>query len=295
MAIPVGELSSSPLGSALLGGGLAGCVGKTATAPLQRLTVISQTRSLLKPSAHTCTVVEKTVVDGVRQIIRREGMVALWKGNACTCLHRFPFAGVNFAVFEYCKGRVGNSTFGRFFSGGAGGLAAVVACYPLDLVRTRIMTQMCAHEGYTSILDCVRRTAQCEGVMGLYKGMGTTLMLTVPALSISFGVYGMIKDAFVSLDYSDKSPIATIFAGGTGGVAGAAATFPMDVLRRRLQVMGMNSAIPQRSLRQEAAHLMKAEGLQGFWSGFKPEMIRAFPMVAITFLAYECFRPLPSQ
>lgn len=273
-------------------------MGRTATAPLQRLTVIAQTATLFKPAVGghigARRLVDKAILDGAKYIVRSEGLVALWKGNACTCLQRFPFAGVNFAVFEYCKRLCGNGRSSAWLSGAAGGCAAVVACYPLEIVRIRLMTQFGkGDQRYAGSLDCAKKIFRKEGLGGLYRGIGVSLTLTIPAISIAFGVYSTSKELLEDLGYSDQSAIATICAGGIGGVAGSFATFPLDVLRRRIQVMGACPTIPRRKLMQEARHVFTTEGVRGFWRGLKPEMIRAFPLVGITFLVYESLNPVP--
>merc|ERR1719472_593550 len=108
--------------------------------------------------------------------------------------------------------------------------------------------------------------------------MSTTLVQTVRAFSVTFGVYGFVKEQFAARGYSEKSAAATICAGGTGGVLGAATTFPLDVIRRRQQVMGGEDV--RRSLAEEARHILRTEGPAGLFRGFRPDMLRTFPAIA---------------
>lgn len=39
----------------------------------------------------------------VRTIIKQEGFHALWRGNTATMLRVFPYAGIQFMTFDYCK------------------------------------------------------------------------------------------------------------------------------------------------------------------------------------------------
>lgn len=289
-----GDGGKDPLGlssmQAVLGGGLAGCLGKTATAPLTLLTVLAQTSSLRQQGAtgSRATLAEGGMYGCIRYIVTREGVLALWKGNTLTCLHRFPFAAINFSVFEHCKSTraMGNSWHGRCLAGAIAGCAAVVSCYPLDLLRTRAM----AADGRSCVAKAAAATLRREGLLGMYRGLGPSLLLTVPSISASFGTYDALKARLATLGVPHTSPLAMLLAGGCSGVAGSALTFPIDVVRRRLQVMGPGSGIPTRTLAQEAAAIMQTEGPRGFWRGFGPDVVKTFPMVAITFLGFELFK-----
>ncbi|CAK0875553.1 unnamed protein product [Prorocentrum cordatum] len=147
-----------------------------------------------------------------------------------------------------------------------------------------------AAEGRSSVARAIAATLRREGLPGLYRGLGPSLLLTVPSISASFGTYDALKTRLAALGIPHTSPLAMLLAGGCSGVAGSALTFPIDVVRRRMQVVGTTSGAPARTLVQEAAAIMQAEGPRGFWRGFGPEMVKTFPMVAITFLGFEFFK-----
>jgi len=235
------EVATSPVGSALLSGGLAGCIAKTLVAPLSRLTVLAQTSSLLasKPPGHVVVLdrrifVEKGIAHGVKHIIHREGVLALWRGNGVTCMHRFWFTGIKFAVVEYCQDQrvLGSSARNRCVAGGVASCLAVLICYPLDLVRTRIMAG-CPGGAVRSLANVLQK----EGVRGAYRGAGAAVLVTSPPVAVSFGSYGPLKDCLERHAFPSNSFTATAMAGGVSGVAGSALVFPIDVLRRRLQLL----------------------------------------------------------
>lgn len=295
------ETTMSPFGRALFGGGVAGCVAKTATAPLARLTVLAQTSSLLT-EASSSTVhggssrrvfMDCGVLTGIGQIVRREGILGLWKGNTCVCLHRFLFTGMNFAMFEYCSSPLGlgDSTFGRLLSGALATSIATTVCYPLDLVRVRLMIAMENNIQRRGILRTLKTINSKEGFKGLFRGLGPSLLAHVPPTAISFCAYEPMKKYLISFGLSERCNVATIFAGGSAGLLGSVIMFPIDLVRRRVQAMEPDTSMVRRSFLQEFVHVYKNEGVRGFCRGLTPEMMRVFPYVAILFFGYESMRP----
>jgi len=58
-------------------------------------------------------------------------------------------------------------------------------CYPLDLIRTRLMTDH--NRSYRGITDVFRKIIATDGALGLYSGLSATLMVAVPSFAISYG------------------------------------------------------------------------------------------------------------
>jgi len=276
----------------LLCGGVAGCISKTATAPLSRLTVLAQTSTLLSrsagqgPARNLDLLSSGSVRSGLLQIVKHEGFRALWKGNLCTCLHRFPYTGVNFAVFQWFTARFPltcrRSPWGPYVPGAVSGCIAVTACYPLEILRTRLMTQP-GHQ--LKLHQCMMSILREGGFLGMYAGLRLSLAVAVPAISISFGVFSLLKENLATYGVDQKSLVGTSIAGGTSGVIAAAMVYPLDTLRRRRQL-----SVQQHSWIHEARHIYKHEGHAGFWRGMRPEVLKAFPTVSIFFVAYEVFQ-----
>merc|ERR1719203_1125674 len=266
------------------------------TAPLSRLTVLAQTSSLLVTSTAThgagvggaATFATGGIRLGMQQIIVQEGLGALWKGHASTCLHRFPYSAVNFCIVDVCWKKfpeLSNMSF-KLLPGALGRAVAVTACYPLEVVRPRHMTQRGKSDSIVAALWHLRRSG-----IGMYQGLGTALVATVPSHALCFSTYKYLSDRIARGPDGLKGAFtSSCLVGGVSGLVGTVTTFPLDMLRRRMQVKGMDHTLPQRTCMAEAIHVWRVEGMRGFYRGMTPELLKAFPSVAITFGLYECLR-----
>lgn len=73
-----------------------------------------------------------------------------------------------------------------------------------------------------------------------------------------------------------------ILSGGCAGIAAWLPCYPQDVIKSVIQSNESKLTIPQAT-----SKIYKTSGFKGFFKGFTPTMIRAFPANAATFLGYE--------
>lgn len=252
-------------------GGMAGGVAKTITAPLSRLTILYQVHSMVTTKEHR-PYYSMTFTGGLRKIVERGGYLSLWKGNGTSVLHRFPFSAINFYVYENMTRllvqrrnrralesdmdiEIEPTKVTRFLSGAVAGSVACVACYPLDLVRTRLTTELPGREHYKGISDALQKIVQAEGLGGLYSGIGPTLFVAVPNFAISYTVYGSLKeyvlddDLFYNLRKIDAESgeeslglQLTLLCGAASGTLATLVTYPFDTVRRRMQIQNLHVA-----------------------------------------------------
>ena len=189
----------------------------------------------------------------------------------------------------------------KFMAGAIAGTVAVTACYPLDLVRTRLTTQFEGHEHYKGIRDAFKQIYRQEGPLGFYSGIGPTMLVAVPNFAISYSVYGTLKeytlddDLFYNLrkiDADSGEPRAgfllTVFCGACSGCLATLITFPMDTIRRRMQIQNLHIDPEHRmSSGEQLMRLIRKEGLNSLYRGLKPEMLKVIPMVGTMFTVYE--------
>lgn len=67
-----------------------------------------------------------------------------------------------------------------------------------------------------------------------------------------------------------------------------AVTYPLDVIRRRMQMKGtMSKRFPYLSTTHALVTIYHSEGVAGFYKGMLPNLLKVAPSVAIAFVSYE--------
>ncbi|KAI5682593.1 hypothetical protein M9H77_03821 [Catharanthus roseus] len=290
----------------LLAGGVAGAFSKTCTAPLARLTILFQVQGM---HSDVAVLSKPSIWREALRIVNEEGFRAFWKGNLVTIAHRLPYSSVNFYAYERYKsllksipgldshsGKAGSDVFVHFTGGGLAGITAASATYPLDLVRTRLAAQRNTIY-YRGIWHALSTICRDEGVFGLYKGLGATLLGVGPSIAISFSVYESLRSVWHSQRPEDSTIIVSLACGSLSGIASSTATFPLDLVRRRMQLEGAagRARVYNTGLFGTFGQIMRNEGFRGLYRGIMPEYYKVVPSVGIVFMTYETLKKLLSH
>ncbi|KAL5555833.1 hypothetical protein UlMin_038069 [Ulmus minor] len=136
--------------------------------------------------------------DAVRLIASKEGFKGLYAGYGSFLLRDLPFDAIQFCIYEQL--RIGykaaakrdlndpeNAIIGAF----AGVLTGAITT-PLDVIKTRLMTQGSGNQ-YKGIIDCVQTIVREEGPPALLKGIGPRVLWIGIGGSIFFGVLESTK------------------------------------------------------------------------------------------------------
>ncbi|GER54391.1 mitochondrial substrate carrier family protein [Striga asiatica] len=290
----------------LLAGGIAGAFSKTCTAPLARLTILFQIQGM---HSDVASMSKPSIWREAVRIVNEEGFRAFWKGNLVTIAHRLPYSAVNFYSYEQYKrilrsipgldGRERNPSadiFVHFVGGGLAGITAASATYPLDLVRTRLAAQRNAIY-YQGIRHALHTICRDEGFLGLYKGLGATLLGVGPSIAISFSVYESLRSSWHSQRPNDSTVLVSLACGSLSGIASSTATFPLDLVRRRMQLEGAGgrARVYNTGLFGAFRYIIQTEGFRGLYRGIMPEYYKVVPSVGIVFMTYETLKKLLSR
>ena len=252
----------------------AGCVGGGAGIvvgyPLDTVKVHMQTQDYKNPKY-------KGSWHCFRTLLANESVVGLYRGISS------PMAGVAvvnaivFGVYGEIQKHIPNphSLPSHFVAGALAGIAQSPICSPMELAKTRMQLQV-SNNPVSGPIQCLRDIYKRKGYRGLFKGLGMTLLRDAP----SFGTYFLTYEALTRS--SGSTPISTpymLLAGGMAGSTSWVVSYPVDVIKSRIQADSHRYAGMLDCLRQS----VRAEGYSCLYRGLNSTIIRAFPTNAVTF------------
>jgi len=232
-------------------------------------------------------------LDCATKIVKNEGIGGLFRGVQSPLLGQAAMNSTLFFANGQAKKLVEKKpgeplSYGDLFiSGCITGFAVAFVEGPVDLVKSQLQVNFKEYNGF---LDCARKVAGTYGIRGIYQGLGATLIRNIPANAAYFGVYEATKRLSLAKNESiNKVPGYKLFiAGGMGGIAYWIAIYPIDVIKTVLQTDSLNKATRKyKGVLDVAQHIHRTQGMNGFFRGFAPCMIRAFPANASCFYFYE--------
>ncbi|KAK8959223.1 hypothetical protein KSP40_PGU020554 [Platanthera guangdongensis] len=116
------------------------------------------------------------------KILEKDGILGLYAGYSATLLRNLPTGILSYSSFEYLKGfvlsRTGRGYLEPVQSVCCGALAGAISASlttPLDVVKTRLMTQA-RGEASKKMSETVRQILMEEGWTGLYRGIGPRVL-----------------------------------------------------------------------------------------------------------------------
>ncbi|KAG5942499.1 hypothetical protein E4U53_007239 [Claviceps sorghi] len=186
----------------------------------------------------------------------------------------------------------------HMMAGGIGGMTAATLTAPLDVLKTRLQSDIyqaqlraarlakgqaltglnparAALYHLTDTLEILGTVYRTEGSRALFKGLGPNLIGIIPARSINFFVYGNGKRVISEYwNHGQEAPWVHLLAGVAAGVATSTATNPIWMVKTRLQldknVSERSGGTMQRQYRNSydcVRQITRDEGMRGLYKG----------------------------
>ncbi|KCV71039.1 hypothetical protein H696_01987 [Fonticula alba] len=283
----------------LLAGGVAGAVSRTVVSPLERMKILFQVQDGAADAY-------RGIVPTLRKIATEEGWRGFFKGNGTNVIRIAPYSAIQFASFSQYK-KIALSITGTEYlapvpsliAGACAGITSSTMTYPLDIIRTRLSVQTDGR--YRSMWHAIAEVYKHEGgVRGLYRGLSPTLLGVAPYVAINFTTYETLRRFFAEQEalkdenhHRDPKSIQPtglqkFFSGAVAGATAQTFTYPLDLVRRRMQMMGMPDCRYRYSSTLDAFRtIARVEGIRGLFKGMLPNYLKVVPLMGVNFLVYE--------
>ncbi|KAI9267452.1 mitochondrial carrier domain-containing protein [Sporodiniella umbellata] len=194
----------------------------------------------------------------------------------------------------------GEPSLSQVYVAGAGaGFTCFLFSTPSDLVK--IKAQMSTIP--KGSIQVAKEVYKLSGVKGFYQGGLVTMIRDSP----SYGIYFLAYEGFkrlLEVSPNDAEAWKLLLAGGMAGTLSWASIYPIDVIKSRLQMQRqgvqesrslLTTIRPYTSIKDCIVRSYRAEGIHVFFRGLWPTLLRAFPVNAVTFYAYELTLSLLAQ
>ena len=171
-----------------------------------------------------------------------------------------------------------------------GGIAGIVNSFfasPIEHMRIRMQIQSKFHTmaKYTGSYNAVKTIYKNFGIAGVYRGLTSTMIRDAFAYAIFFGTYEVFKEQ-VPVKNGKKNLALLMALGSVSGVLLWIPTFPIDVVKTRMQTDDLNNP-KYKSTLDAIKQIYQKENLKGFTKGIVPCMYRAVVVLAATVGFYE--------
>ncbi|BAF25213.1 Os09g0444700, partial [Oryza sativa Japonica Group] len=314
----------------VLGAGLFSAVS-TALYPA----VVLKTRLQVAPSpAHAAaSSLPPSAAAAATAILRSEGPLAFYRGFATSLAGTVPARALYMGALEATRSAVGPTALAlgapepvaSAAAGAAAGLAAAVAAQvvwtPVDVISQRLMVQgnPCPASRYRGGLDAFRKIVAADGLRGLYRGFGMSILTYAPSNAVWWATYSLSQktiwsgigcylceygvgvqeidagegDSSLQPGYKTVMVVQGVSAAMAGG-ASALVTMPLDTIKTRMQVMDGEGGEPI-TVGRTVRRLIKEGGWGACYRGLGPRWASMSLSATTMITTYEFLKRLSAK
>lgn len=235
----------------------------------------------------------------VGRVVRNEGVKAFWKGNLPAEILYVTYSASQFVTLRSCNQILSeipilSEPVRQLVSGSISGSIAILTTYPLDFLRTH----RAAHTGryQESLSAFVRKTWINDGIRGFYHGASASAVSIMPYMGLFFATYSYLRDDSSSLRLPGWLP-GIFTASSVASFIAKAASFPLDTIRRKVQVHGTKAYSHSKAAGygHRYSHnfwvcgrqIIKSDGVAGLYRGLGVALLKAWPSSTLTIFFFE--------
>ncbi|KAI2789508.1 Mitochondrial carrier protein LEU5 [Penicillium oxalicum] len=157
-----------------------------------------------------------------------------------------------------------------------------------------------------TVAATVNQAVPRTGLANFYRGFGPTILGMLPYAGVSFLTHDTVGDwlrspavaEYTTIPAAESKPkkgsrqpqltaSAELFSGAVAGVVSQTSSYPLEVIRRRMQVGGAVGGGQRLGILDTGRKIWMERGFRGFWVGLTIGYIKVVPMAATAFFVYE--------
>jgi len=243
-------------------------------------------------------------VRGSIQIIKDEGFNGLSKGVKASVLREGIYSTFRLGAYEPVKHLFGATEpcaplYKKIIAGAIVGAIGSAIASPCDLVKIRIQAEGRLKPGevtqYPSTFGTFKEIVAKEGIIGLYRGVGPTVLRASILTAAQIPSYDHTKNTIIHKNLMQEGLPLHMLSSFIAGFVTVVVTSPVDVIKTRIMhenTVHCNKLQYSSSSTQCFKQIFLTEGLLGFYKGFIPNWFRITPHTIITFMIFEQLRKL---
>lgn len=169
----------------------------------------------------------------------------------------------------------------------AGWTVSLIAA-PVEHVKARLQVQYQVSKSsrlYSGPIDCTRKIFRAHGLPGLWHGLSATLLFRT-FFFFWWGTYDVFTRA-LQKNTNLSTPSVNFWAGGLSAQVFWLTAYPSDVVKQRIMTDDLGASKRYPHWRSAASAIYAESGWRGYWRGFLPCFLRAFPANAVALVAFE--------
>ncbi|XP_053295191.1 solute carrier family 25 member 55a isoform X1 [Pleuronectes platessa] len=300
----------------LINGGIAGIVGVTCVFPID----LAKTR--LQNQRHGQQVY-KSMMDCLVKTVKSEGYFGMYRGAAVNLTLVTPEKAIKLAANDLFRHHLskdgkGLTVFKEMLAGCGAGMCQVVVTTPMEMLKIQLQdagrlvaqqqkpvmmtpaklvaTNTVLSRSYNSVASAPRAVSatqiakellQTQGIRGLYRGLGATLMRDVPFSMVYFPLFANLNRLGKPSPEGSSPFYWAFFSGCAAGSTAAVFVNPCDVVKTRLQSMSkVSSEETYTGVVDCVSKIMRKEGPSGFLKGAGCRALVIAPLFGIAQVMY---------
>nr|CAD7455451.1 unnamed protein product [Timema tahoe] len=284
----------------IINGGIAGIIGVSCVFPLDLVKTRLQNQQIGPDGQKQYS----SMLHCFRQTYRAEGYFGMYRGSGVNILLITPEKAIKLTANDFFRHHLAPSSGGKLplpremLAGGLAGLCQIIITTPMELLKIQLQdagrVAAVGTEGVkvapkTSATAITLELLRTKGILGLYKGIGATMLRDVSFSVIYFPLFARLNA--LGPRRKDNSGEAvfwcSLLSGCTSGAITALLVNPFDVVKTRLQLLKRaEGEIAYTSIADAFIKIWKNEGVKAFFKGGACRMIVIAPLFGIAQMVY---------